>query len=109
MKSSGTAADSIYSNGFIAVGWDIEWHYDKSQKLIQTDLEMVKGIDSAFANNKMKTKDHLVLLAHDRTFKKSDDSACLHRFITALKQKDEYNFEIISAYPGLTKDSFSRK
>lgn len=94
LKSAVTAADSIYSNGFIAVGWDIEWHYDNAQRPIQTDLEMVKGIDSAFANNKLKTKGHLVLLAHDRTFKKSDDSACLHRFITALKQKDEYNFEI---------------
>ncbi len=109
LKGSATAADSIYNTGFTAVGWDIEWHYDNAQKPVQTDIEMVNGIDIAFANNKMKTKDHLVLLAHDRTFKRPDDSACLHRFITLLKQKDEYNFEVISEYPGISKDSFSRK
>ena len=109
MKASEVTADSLYSKGFTAVGWDVEWHYDNDQKLIQTDSEMVNIIDSAFAHNKTKTYGHLVLLAHDRTFKTCDDSVRLRKFITALKQKDEYDFEVVSRYPGLTKDTITVK
>ena len=109
MKASEVTADSLYSKGFTAVGWDVEWHYNNDQKLIQTDSEMVNIIDSAFAHNKTKTYGHLVLLAHDRTFKTGDDSVRLRKFITALKQKDEYDFEVVSRYPGLTKDTITVK
>ena len=109
MKASEATADSLYSKGFTAVGWDVEWHYDNDQKLIQTDSEMVNIIDSAFAHNKTKTYGHLILLAHDRTFKTCDDSVRLRKFITALKQKDEYDFEVVSRYPGLSKDTITVK
>jgi peptidoglycan-N-acetylglucosamine deacetylase len=105
LKASTTAADSLQSNGFIAVGWDVEWHFNDTQRLVENDSEMVRNIDSAFARNETKTKNHLVLLTHDRTFAKPEDSAKLHRFITALKVKDEYDFEMVSEYPGLTKDT----
>ena len=109
LKASAVTGDSLYSKGFAAIGWDAEWHYDKAQRLVQTDSEMVNTIDSAFAHNRTKTKDQLVLLAHDRTFLTSDDSARLHRFISALKKKDEYDFETLSQYPGLTKDTARTK
>ena len=105
MKASAAAGDSLYNKGFTAVGWDVEWHYNSQQKLVQTDTEMVNMIDSLFANNKTKTAGHLVMLAHDRTFKTADDSLSLRRFVTTLKQKDEYDFEVVSMYPGLTKDT----
>ena len=76
---------------------------------MQTDSEMINIIDSAFAKKQTKTINHLVLLAHDRTFKTTDDSASLHHFIQLLKKKDEYEFAVISQYPGLLKDSLNRK
>jgi peptidoglycan/xylan/chitin deacetylase (PgdA/CDA1 family) len=109
LKASTATGDSLYKKGFDAIGWDAEWHFDKDQRLVQTDSEMVSMIDSAFAHNRTRTKDNLVLLAHDRTFFKSDDSASLHRFISALKKKNEYDFETVSQYPGLTKDSSGTK
>ena len=109
LKNSAATGDSLYSKGFEAIGWDAEWHFDKNQRLVQTDSEMVSMIDSAFAHNRTKTGGHLVLLAHDRCFAKSDDSARLHRFISALKKRDEYDFETVSSYPGLTKDSVVTK
>ena len=87
----------------------MEWHFNDAQKLVQTDSEMINIIDSAFAKKQTKTPNHLVLLAHDRTFKLSDDSASLHHFIQHLKKKDEYEFVVISEYPGLLKDSLNRK
>ena len=70
---------------------------------------MIAIIDSAFTKQHTKTANHLVLLAHDRTFKTTDDSASLHHFILKLKKKEEYNFAVISLYPGLVNDSLNSK
>ena len=109
IKLSATTADSLYSKGYTAVGWDVEWHFNNAQRLVQTDSEMVNMIDSAFAKKRTKTADHLVLLAHDRTFKTIEDSACLHRFIVRLKKRADYQFAVISQYPNLVKDKLNSK
>jgi peptidoglycan-N-acetylglucosamine deacetylase len=109
LKTSAATADSLQSNGFIILGWDIEWHFNNTQRLVENDTEMVRNIDSAFARNENKTNNHLVLLTHDRTFARPEDSAKLHRFIAALKVKNEYDFEMVSEYPGLTKDTIVGK
>ncbi len=109
LSASSAAGDSLQSKGFIAIGWDVEWHFNATQRIVENDSDMIKNIDSAFARNETKTKNHLVLLTHDRSFTKSEDSTKLHKFIVALKVKDEYDFEFISAYPGLTKDTLVGK
>ncbi len=109
LKASKQTADSLYSKGFTAVGWDIEWHFDNTNRLVQSDSDMLQMVDSVFAKNVTKTANHLVILTHDRTFQNSDDSAKLHHFITALKQKDAYNFELVNRYPGLGNDTLIDK
>ena len=101
LKNSIAAADSLFDKGFIAVGWDLEWHFNKEQRPVQSVDEMLAEIDSAFSKNKTKTTDNLVLLAHDQVYIGPDDSASLHNFIIQLKKKDEYNFETVSKYPGV--------
>lgn len=101
IKSSVMAADSLYKKGYKVLGWDLEWHFNEKQSLVQTALEMLNEIDSAFAKNHTKTTDHLVLLAHDQIYIKKDDSSALHNFIKQLKSRDEYNFEQVSRYPGI--------
>ena len=100
LKNSVATADSLQSRGFKAMGWDLEWHFNDQQRLVQTIEQMLNEIDSVFANNKTKTINHLVLLAHDQVYANSDDSASLQNFIIRLKGKDEYNFETVSEYPG---------
>jgi peptidoglycan-N-acetylglucosamine deacetylase len=107
LKSTISAADTLFGRGFIAVGWDVEWHFNDQQTPVQTVDELITQIDSAFAKNKTKTTDHLVLLAHDQVYIKPDDSASLHNFIIQLKQRDEYNFETVSKYPGINTDTVS--
>ena len=99
--SSTAAADSLYKHGYTIVGWDLEWYFNDSQRLVQTTEEMIAQIDSALVKNQTKTPGHLVLLAHDQVFTSPADSGSLHRFIIQLKQKDEYEFEQVSKYPGL--------
>lgn len=101
INSSKATADSLYINGFTEVGWDLEWHYNDTLKLKTTTDEMLLQVDSMFANNKTKTLNHLILLAHDQVYADAADSAQLHQFIIRLKQKDEYNFETVSKYPHL--------
>jgi len=101
LKSTIAAADSLFANGFIEVGWDLEWHYDNKLKLKNNSDEMMIQVDSMFTNAKTKTLDHLVLLAHDQVYDDSCDSTELRQFIIKLKAKNEYNFEQVSRYPGL--------
>ncbi|HMO61374.1 MAG TPA: polysaccharide deacetylase family protein [Ferruginibacter sp.] len=101
IKSSVAAADSLKQHGFVAVGWDVEWHFNQQLNLLSTDEELLSKVDSVFAKGKTKTPNHLVLLAHDQAYTDSGDSAHLHRFIQKLKFKDDYDFDFISNYPNL--------
>jgi hypothetical protein len=104
IEKSKLTADSIYAKGFTEVGWDLEWHYDDLLHLKNTSDEMLQQVDSMFAHNKTKTPDNLVLLAHDQVYADEADSGQLHQFIIKLKQTGEYNFEMMSKYPGLKRE-----
>lgn len=101
IKGSAAAADSLKEQNFVLVGWDVEWHYNKHQQLVQSDSVLVEEINNAFKNSGTKTKNALVLLAHDRTFLSSNDSNSLHNFLKKMKALDLYDFATISAYPEL--------
>ncbi|MBL0055677.1 MAG: polysaccharide deacetylase family protein [Chitinophagaceae bacterium] len=101
IKSSATAADSLYAAGFIQLGWDLEWHFDDQLRLKTDSDGMMRDVDSLFANALTKTPNHLVILAHDQVYQDPADSAELHQFILKLKARDEYLFEVVSRYPGL--------
>lgn len=66
---------------------------------------MADEIDSMFKHHRTKNSNHLVLLAHDQAYAKSDDSLQLREFLRILKQKGEYELSIISDYPGIYKSS----
>jgi peptidoglycan-N-acetylglucosamine deacetylase len=101
IQRSKPAADSLFSNGFTEVGWDLEWHFNSALKLESTSDELIQQVDRLFIDGKTKTNGHLVLLAHDQVYADSADSAQLQDFIHKLKAKGEYNFETINKYPGL--------
>ncbi len=105
IKKSKEAMDSLQGAGFVVFGWDLEWHYDpKTLDLKSTADELLCQIDSVFNNNKTKTKDNMVLLAHDQVYHKSADSLQLREFIQKLKKKDEYELSLVSNYPGIMKE-----
>jgi peptidoglycan/xylan/chitin deacetylase (PgdA/CDA1 family) len=101
IKASTATADSLQKKGYTAMGWDLEWHFTNDQNLVQSDTLLLNQIDSAFAHNRTRTPNELVLLAHDRTFWSAADSSALHRLVQVLKQRDESNFETINKYPGV--------
>ena len=105
LKKSVTAIDSLQNAGFVVVGWDLEWHYDpKTLTLKGKDDELLTEIDSLFRKGRTKSSSHLVILAHDQVYADPEDSAELHRFIKKLKLRQEYELELVSKYPGVSKN-----
>lgn len=104
IKKSKQAMDSLQKAGFIVVGWDLEWHYDpKTFQVQNTAEEMLTMIDSAFARKRMRYPNNLVLLAHDQVYHSSADSLQLRTFIQKLKNRDDYELALVSAYPAIRK------
>ncbi|HEV7332012.1 MAG TPA: polysaccharide deacetylase family protein [Flavisolibacter sp.] len=112
LKRSSAAADSLQKAGFALMGWDLEWHFDHKKMSVSTPAEaMVAQIDSVFKHRRTKKEDHLVLLAHDQVYQKSEDSFQLRQFFQLLKKKDDYEFSLATTYPGAMPlhDTFKRK
>jgi peptidoglycan/xylan/chitin deacetylase (PgdA/CDA1 family) len=98
------SVDSLGKAGFVMMGWDAEWRYTgKTQKLINDADYMLEHIKNLFASNKTRTPNHLVVLAHDRTFADAEDSTQLAIFIQGLKKYPEYEFRLATTYPGVDK------
>lgn len=101
LKKSKAAVDSLQNAGFIVMGWDLEWHYDpKELSVMNNSDDLLKQIDSVFTNNKTKSPENLVLLAHDQVYKKAKDSTELRQLIQKLKLKEEYELSLVTRYPG---------
>lgn len=113
ISSSIDAADSLQKKGYAVLGWDLEWFYNDLLQAVQTSEQMASQVDSMFTYNHNKTTGHLVLLAHDQVYADCKDSASLHRFISTLKEKDEYDFAMVNQYPAIhhlyTRDSAINK
>ena len=71
--------------------------------LYKTDDQLIEQIKNLFEKGEMKTPNHLVLLAHDQIFTDSTNFNSLRQLVQKLKNTGEYNFEVISHYPGLKK------
>jgi peptidoglycan/xylan/chitin deacetylase (PgdA/CDA1 family) len=113
ISTSAAAADSLHKNGFLIVGWDLEWHFDKELKAVQSPEKLWQEVDSMFRHKLTQSGDHLVLLAHDQVYANTQDSSMLRKFVAGIKQQDEYEFAYVSRYPGIEKipqgDSLSTK
>ena len=104
LKKSITAIDSLQQAGFMVVGWDLEWHYNPKTLVLESkDDDLLQQIDSIFKKGKTKSPANLVILAHDQVYADPDDSAELHNFIKKLKLREEYELELVRAYPGISK------
>jgi len=89
------------SAGFNIIGWDLEWHFNKKGRPIQTAQNMADLVDTLFEHNQTMSKNHLVILMHDHMFRSSEDSAKLANMIGLLKQNPKYHFRKLTQYPFL--------
>lgn len=103
IKASTVTADSLHKQGFTAIGWDLEWQFDKQDKLKTSCDEIAAEVDSVFAKGRTRTPGYLVLLAHDQVYADAADSFELAKLMKKLKTDGQYDFDVISNYPGINK------
>ena len=89
------------SAGYNVIGWDLEWHFNKKGRPIQSAQRMANLVDTLFAKNQTMTKNHLVILMHDHMFGAPVDSAKLATMVNLLKGNPHYQFRKLTQYPGL--------
>jgi len=94
-------AHKMDSLGWDVIGWDMEWRFNKFRKPLQSPEAMAVLVDSFFAHNQTKTKNHLVILMHDHMFASTVDSLKLATMVGLLKKRKHYQFDKITQYPGL--------
>lgn len=100
-KSLSKLMDSV---GYSVMGWDVEWHFDKHSRPVQTAEEMAKEVEDAFTTSWGSfQKNHVVLLAHDRMFREQNYKDSLSKMIGILQSKKGYIFETADQYPVLKK------
>lgn len=90
------------STGYNVIGWDTEWAFSHKTALpVQSAEQMARQIIHLLEKNETFTKNHLVLLTHDRIFHRQQDLDSLNKMIGILKQQSNFVFETIDHYPGL--------
>ncbi|MBC7722216.1 MAG: polysaccharide deacetylase, partial [Pedobacter sp.] len=90
------------SAGYNVIGWDVEWDFNhKTANPVQSPQRLINIVDSAFAKEHLHTKNHLVILSHDRMFRNQNYTDSLAKFITLLKQNPRNVFETVDHYPGV--------
>ena len=90
------------SVGYNVIGWDVEWNFNrKNANPVETPEKLAKKIAKTLENNDMITKNHLVILTHDRMFRNQKQTDSLAKFITLLKTNTNYVFETVDHYPNL--------
>ncbi len=94
--------NGLDSMGYNVIGWDSEWAFGhKTERPIQSAELMAKQIENLLDKNETFTKNHLVLLTHDRIFHRPEDLDSLRKMIVLLKQHLNYVFETVDHYPGI--------
>ncbi len=105
MKASNLVRPVCYlldSSGYNVTGWDVEWSFNhKTAYPVQRPYKIAEQVDSALVRNHVHTRNHVVILSHDRMFRLQNYTDSLAKFITILKQNPKYVFETIDHYPGI--------
>jgi peptidoglycan/xylan/chitin deacetylase (PgdA/CDA1 family) len=93
------------SAGYKGIGWDVVWNFKGSSAPLQSVAEMIREVNAVFDHNEDFTKNHVVILAHDRMFQKEQYADSLSKFIILLKQDARNVFETIDHYPGVASNN----
>ena len=95
-KTRRAAANLLKDKGFRIFGWDAEWEFSYRNGAPKGSAEQVMAdIETRIRTNDTFTKNHCVLLLHERMFQQKWEIA---RLVTLLQQKG-YVFEHLRNFP----------
>lgn len=104
ITESRKAIDSVNQAGFDILGWDIEWTFDHTSLAPDADTALLmRRIQNMLESGHTQTPGHLVLLAHDQSFRRDSAVVMLKEFIGRLKTNPDYELVLASKYPSAKK------
>lgn len=107
VKESKEAIDSVHKAGFAVMGWDVEWGFDHNSLVPDADTSyMYRRIQNLLNDSATKTPGHLVLLAHDQSFRRDEDVKLLEAVLTHFKNDPGYELRLVSQYPGVAGQEY---
>jgi len=93
-----SVAKKLNDLDYSVYGWDVEWTFNKSNAPEKGAAQMVKEVKNALKTNQTHQHKSVVILAHDRMFGTPQYADSLSKFITMLKEDDQYVFETLENY-----------
>ena len=101
-ESSGFAvAKKLDSMGYSVFGWDAEWRFTHGHTPVQSATQMIKDVEHQLEHGKTYHQKSIVILVHDRMFSTPQYADSLRKFISTMKNKDNYVFDTLDNYPSL--------
>lgn len=95
----------LQKNGYSVIGWDLEWSFNHhNADPVQSPQQMANMVVNALEHHHCHTRNHVVILSHDRMFRDPAYAAELTQFIRLLKAHPNYVFETIDQYPGVVAE-----
>ncbi|MFN4007732.1 MAG: polysaccharide deacetylase family protein [Chitinophagaceae bacterium] len=101
-KLTRALAHAMDSVGYKVIGWDVEWRFKGGDIPVQSVDGLLAELDAVVKRNELFTEGHIVILAHDRMFRRAEDAAKLKTFIEKLQARN-YIFATMDQYPGVKK------
>jgi peptidoglycan-N-acetylglucosamine deacetylase len=89
--------------GYEVAGWDVEWNFSNDATPVQSADQMIKEIKNAFKYDRNFVRHNVVILTHDRMFRRQQYADSLRKVIATLKKDNRIVFETMDNYPGIRR------
>jgi peptidoglycan-N-acetylglucosamine deacetylase len=89
--------------GYEVAGWDVEWNFSNDATPVQSADQMIKEIKNAFKYDRNFVRNNVVILTHDRMFRRQQYADSLRKVIATLKKDNRIVFETMDNYPGIRR------
>lgn len=96
------AIDAVRNNHFDIVGWDILFGDPQHLEPFPVAAAFFNTIKQRFAQGRMNTPGHLVVLMHDQHYNSPRHISELKNLFALIRSSGEFQTEFIGRYPGIT-------
>jgi len=99
IEDGALAADTLTSAGYNVFGWDVEWRYDSSGKIIESAEDMIHKVEMIASHQTSFLPGNIVILCHDPMLQDTTNLPSLQEFVRQIKSNGKCQFRKLSDYP----------
>ena len=90
------AADSLASNGYTLIGWDLEWYYNASGMVLEPADDFLFRVEQLVKYKRTHIPNNIVILCHDPLLDNAYNELQVRSFIQKIRTKGNYRFRFLS-------------